>query len=776
MLRRWLWRLAVAAFVLVVLGAGAAGVLVWATLPGGSLRADIPGLSAPVAITLDQDGVPRIRAANMTDAAAALGFLHARSRLFQMDLLRRATGGTLAALVGPVALENDELMRTLGVRRAAREDLAHLPPKTLAMLEAYSRGVNAWIARRGRFAALEYLWFGKPRPWTPLDCLLWGKAMGLYLSGDYRTELARAALARRIGRKAALELWPSTEEAKPTEARLLPHSWDEGVSRLAWRLVWRLAGIPSPFARSREASNAWAVDGAHSTTGAPLLAGDPHLAFGLPGIWYLARIDTPRQTLAGATAPGIPFLVLGHNRDIAWSFTSNGAHVQDLFVERMVGDDKYATPDGPRPFEVRHALIKVAGGQPVLLTIRASRHGPIISDLVGHGGQPIAVEMANLAPGDTAATGLMELNEATSVAAAGQAAAAITSPVQNLLVAGRHHIGLFVTGRVPVRRSGDGLWPEEGADGAHDWIGWASGDALPHVVDPRDGKLVNANNPVAAPGFPVFMGRHWFGTWRARRIRQLLDAKSKFSLDDFQKMQMDTVSLLAREVLPRLLALKVTGLAARAQALLRGWNGDMTIAAPQPLILDATLRRFREILLHRMEVPLFAAAPWPEFTSHALSPAGAHWCGGDCGPLLARAFEHSVAALSRAYGADPARWRWGRAHQAVFANPLLSRLPVVGRFFTARIAAPGDNATIDAGGIADTPLDRLDDIHGPSYRGVYDLADLDRSRFVVAPGQGGNPFSRLATSFLRRWRDGDMVKLGPKPDRVAATITLEPAR
>jgi penicillin G amidase len=776
-LLRWLRRLAIAVIVFAVAaGAGAAG-LVWATVPGGNLDAAIPGLSAPVAITLDQDGVPRIKAANMLDAAAALGFLHARERMFQMDLMRRATAGTLAALVGPVALPNDELVRTLGVRRAAQEELHHLPPATLAMLAAYSRGVNAWIALRGRFSGLEYLWFGRPAPWTPLDCLLWGKAMGLYLSGNFRTELARAHLAGRLGRDAVNELWPKGGGAGHPEASLAPRLWTAAYSRMAALLVPRLPRFPDPFTLPEQASNEWAVDGAHSTTGAPLLAGDPHLGFGLPGIWYLARIDTPRQTLAGATAPGVPFLVIGRNRHIAWTFATTGADVQDLFIEQPAGDGMYQTPDGPRPYEVRHETIDVAGAAPVLLTVRVSRHGPIVGDLLGPNQPPLAVEMANLAPGDTAATGLLDLNEAASVAQAGRAAAEITSPVQNLLVADRENIGIFVTGRVPLRRAGEGGWPEDGADGSHDWTGWAQGDQLPHVVDPASGRLVNANDRIAPPGFPVWLGRDWFGDWRARRIRALLEAKPKLSPEDFARMQLDTVSLLARDALPRLLAVKATdGLAARAQQLLRDWNGDMAMDAPQPLIADAWLRRFRSLVLRNLDVPSAAAAPWPEFVAYALTPKAAHWCGGNCDHLLARALDESTAALAAAYGPDPARWRWGIAHQAVFANPLLSRLKLPWRFGVARIPVPGDDATIDAGGIAADPLSPFSDVHGPAYRGVYDLSDLDRSRFVVAPGQSGNPFSPLATNFLRRWRDGGTVALGPAADKVAAAITLEPAR
>ncbi len=255
-----------------------------------------------------------------------------------------------------------------------------------------------------------------------------------------------------------------------------------------------------------------------------MLAGDPHLALGFPAIWYLARIDTPDGTLAGATSPGIPLMVLGHNGHIAWTFTTNGADVQDVFVETPVDPDHYQTPDGPRPYTVREERIGVRGAPDQVLRVRETRHGPVISDLFDSKGVVLAVAMANLRPGDTAAEGLLELNRATTVAAAGKAAQRITSPVQNLMVADHDTIGMFVTGRVPIRKAGDGAMPVAGADGAHDWVGWASGEQLPHFVAPASGVLVNANERVASPDFPVYLGRDWFADWRARRIRALLAA------------------------------------------------------------------------------------------------------------------------------------------------------------------------------------------------------------------------------------------------------------
>ncbi len=772
---RWLRRALAVLGSLVLLAIVAVAAALWLSLPGGGGSAAIAGLSAPVAIALDADGVPHISAQSETDAAAAIGYLHARERLFQMDLMRRAAGGELSEIAGPATLPLDRLMRTLGLRLRATDDLAALPADTRAMLTAYANGVNAWIAQRGRFAAPEFVAFGSPRPWTPVDSLLWGKSMGLYLSGDWRQVRARMVLDAALPQATVDELWPDGGGTGNPEASLA----DPALARLASLLDDAIPAFPARFTLPDSASNAWAVDGRHSATGAPLLAGDPHLGYGFPSIWYLARIDTPAGTLAGATAPGVPFLVLGHNSHIAWSFTTTGAAVQDLFVETPLVDGKYQTPDGPRLFVTRTETIHVRGQRDETLTVRETRHGPVISDLVDPTGPVVALAAANIMPGDAAAAGLLALNRAADVAAAGRAAAELTSPVQNMMVADTHSIGLFVTGRVPIRKSGDGFRAEPGADGAHDWVGWASGDALPHYVDPASGHLVNANERVAPPDFPVFLGRTWFSDERARRIRTLLGETPQHTLSSFAAMQSDVLSLAATDLLPVLRAvppslLPATGAARPALALLTGWDGAMTREAPQPLIFNAWIQHFHNALLEKIGVPRAgrpAVAPWSQLLRYALSPAGAHWCGGDCTPMLASTLADAAAELSQRFGPDPAAWHWGDAHRAVFAHPLLRSVPVLGPLSEIGIAAPGGDATIDRGGVA---AGSYEDIHGPEFRGVYDLSNLDRSLFVVTPGESGNLLSPLSRNFLLRWRDGASVMLTRAPDQVAARITLTP--
>jgi penicillin G amidase len=760
-------RLLAAIGVVVVLLAALVVGAVWLTIPGTRQTASIPGLSELVDITYDADWVPRIHAGSEADAAAALGFLHARDRMFQMELMRRAASGRLSEIAGPATLPIDRMMRTLGLRQHAVTDFATLPADTQAILKAYANGVNAWIDLKGRFAAPEFLVLGAPERWEPTDSLLWAKTMGLWLSMNWRQELSRQALAGHVSPALLDQLWPAPAGVAAADAINRPLIRFAAAASSLRSLVPR---FPAPYTQPRSASNEWAVDGRHTATGAPLLAGDPHLAFSFPGIWYLARIDLPGRVLAGATAPGVPFMVLGHNGKIAWTFTTTGADVQDIFIEKPAGPGQYQTPDGPKPFVVREERIKVRGQNDVVLTVRATRHGPVISGLDHPDGPIMAVAMGNLQPDDTAATGLLALNRAESVQQAGVAAAEISSPVQNLLVADTKTIGLFVTGRVPIRKAGDGSAPVPG-DGSHDWVGWASGDHLPHSVSPASGRIVNANEPVWPHDFPVFMGRDTFGPWRANRIREILGQSDRHTLADFAAMQTDIVDPFARQVLPVLLAVtRVTGSADKALGLLRGWDGSAVMDSPAPLIFNAWMEAFYDAVLRHAGLTAGVGAPVSDFVASVLAPSGAHWCDGDCGPMLRDALGEAVRDLASRFGDDPAAWRWGDVHQAVFAHPILRNVPILGSLTTISIPSPGDDNTLDRGGTNAA----FQSVHGASFRGVYDLADLDRSLFVVTPGQSGNPFSGHARDFVQRWRDGATITLGPAAARIAGTVRLTP--
>lgn len=753
-------RLAAALAALMLLGVALAVGAVWLTLPGSAVTGRVPELSAVADVTYDADWVPRLRAGSERDAAAALGYLHARDRMFQMDLMRRAASGWLSEIAGPATLPMDRMMRTLGLRRHAMADYTALPDDTRQLLDAYTGGVNAFIAAKGRFAAPEFLLLGAPEPWQPADCLLWAKTMGLWLSMNWRTELLRQGLADSVSPGLMDQLWPGQAGAPGPDAAIAPKA---RFASAATRLAAVLPSFPDPFTMPRSASNAWAVDGSHTATGAPLLAGDPHLAFGFPSLWYLVRIDLPDGVLAGATSPGVPFLILGHNGKIAWTFTTTGADVQDIFIETPAGQGEYQTPDGPELFAIYEERIAVRGREAEILMVRETRHGPVIGDLGRPDGPVLAVAMANLQPGDTAASGLLALNRASTVQQAGIAAAQIASPVQNLLVADARTIGMFVTGRVPVRKAGDGSAPVPG-DGTHDWTGWVSGTQLPHSVSPASGRLVNANEPAWPPDFPVFMGRDTFGDWRARRIRELLSTPHRHTAASFAAMQLDIADPFARQVLPALLALD------DAPAELRSWDGSATMESAAPLIFAAWMRAFHDAMLSKAGLSAGLGRPVADFVADALSPAGAHWCGGNCSDLLRQSLATAMRDLRTRYGGDRSAWRWGEAHPAVFAHPLLRAVPLLSRFGTIALPSPGGDTTIDRGGANAA----FQSVHGASYRGVYDLAGLDRSLFMMAPGQSGNLFSRHARDFANRWRDGATIPLGPEPATITGTVKLTP--
>lgn len=731
-----------------VLLAGAA--VVWKTIPSDDTELQIAGLSAPVTIALDQAGIPRIRARTERDAAIALGFLHARDRMFQMEMMRRGAQGRLSEIAGSATLRNDRFVRLLGLARRAEADYAALDGETRGMLEAYAIGVNAWIGERGRFAAPEFLALGAPEYWQPAHSLLWAKVMGLWLSGNWRTELERARLAGALPADRLWDLWPADRSAgRPDVAAL------SGLDRM-------LAAIPvfgedAPLPDT--ASNAWTV--ARGAAGAPVLASDPHLGYGAPILWYLARIELPDgRFVAGGTVPGVPLVLIGRNADLAWGFTTTHSDTQDVFRE----------PESAARV-VRTETIHVRGEPDVTMEVRETANGPVISDLdemPRTDGEVLAVHMANLEPNDTAARGFLALNRARSTAEARVAAALITSPPQNMMVADREgHIAMYLTGRTPLRGAGDGSLP-----GSVPWTGFVPFDELPHVEDPESGVLVNANNRVSPPDHPAFLSRDWYGDWRFRRIHELLAEPAPRDADRFAAIQMDAVSLLAREALPVLNALpRGTGALGQAQALLADWDGEIREDLPQPLIWNAFMRRMPALALRRAGVP--NAPVTPEFLRFLLLDANAGWwCGGDCRAMAALALAEVVTELVQSYGGDPTAWRWGNVHRAVFEHPLLRIVPGLNRAIELAVPASGDDQTVQRQGPRGGG--GFDAIHGAGLRMVADLSTPDGIYAVIATGQSGNPLSGHWGDLLGSWHEGRLRQIPREPAETTGRIRLVP--
>ncbi len=790
LLRRWLLRPLL--IVGVPLLAIAAGVLYWlsTSLPETTGTISLDGIKAPVEIVRDRDGVPHIFARSEEDAAFALGFVHAQDRLWQMEQTRRFAAGRLSELVGAAALPLDRLSRTLGLERLAESSLAALDPPLRAKLDAYTAGVNAYLTHhRGAWPPEFVLLNASPERWRPVDCLLWGELMAVQLSGHWHRELLRARLLKRLTPAELEQLWPPYPGDAPTTLA-------DDATLLRGLPLERLAAASAAF-DGQGASNAWVVDGAHSATGKPILANDPHLGFSLPGLWYLARIDTPTLRIAGATVPGVPLVVLGHNDRIAWGMTTTGGNVEDLFVEKLDPEDanRYLSPEGSLPFRTRTETINVRGGPSVSLTVRETRHGPVISDAVEEAGAAagrgmvLALAATWLRPGNRIASALYGIDKARDWQSFVAALRDFDAPEQNVTYADRDgHIGFYAAGAVPLRKKGDGTLPVPGWSGDYDWAGDIPFGALPHGLDPPGGHFANANNKVTPPGYPYAITEDgWDAPYRVARISERLAAMPHATLGEFAKLQADSVSLAARDLLPLLAASAPADDAAKAVIeRMRAWDGTMARGRAEPLIFAAWLRELNRVLFAAKlgtEFPEF----WGQRADLIRSVFAAHpeWCArgaprpADCAARSAEALSRALAWLGQRFGGSPASWRWGAAHEATFRNRVLERVPLIGPLLNGRIPADGGAYTINRGGFqVANEASPFADIHGAGYRALYDLAALDRSRFMIATGQSGNPFSSHFKDLLRRWRDFDYLALAGGRDEIlkggGSLLTLAP--
>jgi penicillin amidase len=781
-LHRWLVRVGAGIALLLTLALGAGWIWLDRSAPRHAGRFELDGLAAPVDVVRDGDGVPHIFATSATDAYFAQGFVHAQDRFAQMDGMRMVARGRLAEMVGRGGLASDRFMRGMGLAGRAEAARDALSPEGRAALEAYARGVNAFLAQSGTALPLELRLSGRiPEPWEPADSLLWGELMALYLSGNWRDELARLRLsaAGHDPRLLAL-LWPDWRGDGATSLATGAGAWDPVQVGAA---IAALPDLPSPPL----ASNAWVFAGARTRSGKPLLANDPHLQLGAPSVWYLVRLVAPGFLRAGASAPGVPGIVLGHNGHVAWGMTTTGADSFDLVLERLVpGDpDSYATPDGPARF-TRHAHAIAIRGEPdpARVEIRRTRNGVVLADLLGSPeAAPAGDALVLRALLDTGTNGtgdaLLRMTAATDVPAMLAAAEGWRAPVQNLFVADRDgRIALAAIGAVPRRRLGDGTIPTPGWDPGHGWDGIAAGAALPRAVDPPHGFLMNANDRLAPDRPGPFLTADWDAPFRARRLREGLAGASVQDLDSAAAWQRDAISVFARDVLGDLAAWTPGDAAVRRIAdALRAWNGDMRREAWQPLVFNAWMRALRADALDQL---LGSGEPGAPIAMREVPALLLAIAGGDpwlcariaCGATLERSLSTALVALGARYGSVPEAWRWGDAHAAVFENPLWRSIPVVSRLFGFSVPVDGDNFTVNRatprqGGAADFAA-----VHGGGLRAVYDLADLDSSRFMIAPGQSGHPWTRHWGDLAQHWADGQMRVLAGGRDALARTGTV----
>ncbi|HXV25378.1 MAG TPA: penicillin acylase family protein, partial [Alphaproteobacteria bacterium] len=688
--------------VLAVIGGLAGWRWMHAALPPQYAEIQLAGITGSVGIRrLEVDGIPIISAANELDAFFALGWVHAEDRLWQMDFQRRVASGRLSEVLGARTLEIDKLMRTLGLAGAAESGLQQVSPPMLAVLEAYAAGVNSWIEHHPGPLPPEFLILGyRPEPWRPVDTILWGRLMALNLSDNFYGELARSRIASVLTPKELARLFPHDEGRGPI-------SIDSAALESAKRLAASLPNLDDIPGQGAGASNAWVISGSRTKTGKPILANDPHLGFSVPILWYLARIETPELTLAGATAPGVPAVLIGHNGHIAWGLTTTHSDTQDLFIERLVGDDRYASPNGPLPFAMHTQRIEVKGADPVEIIVRQTRHGPVISDAsksaagIAGAGHAIALAWPALRSDDATAEAVLRLNRARNWTEFREALRYFHSPQQNIFYADVDgHIGMVAPARVPIRPTGDdGRLPVEGWSGAHDWIGFIPFEELPQSFEPPSGRIVNANNRIVPKSYPYLIAAEWEAPYRAQSIEEALDAGMDGTADQSQSLQHGIVSLAARELVPL-----VTGYAPRngrqshAIRLLSGWDFRMRADRPEPLIFSAWLIAMTEtVFADELGEAFDAFLGWRADTLQRVLASDPIWCDDrrtatleDCEAQILLALDMSLDWLIERLGSDIDGWRWGDLHQVRFAHPAFSSVPVMGWLFDRRVEEHGD--------------------------------------------------------------------------------------
>ncbi|PWE26871.1 penicillin acylase family protein [Pararhodobacter marinus] len=823
---RWLLRIATALVVLTVVIVVGVYYFLSRSVPDYDTTWRLRGVSETVEIARNTWAVPHIFAQNDADAFYALGFAHAQDRLWQMTVLRRTAQGRLSELFGDRTIRTDELMRRLDLYTLAQESVAAQDDDTAMALDAYARGVNAWInlvndRALGRGAPEYFLFPGEIGLWQPADSVAILKLMAVQLSGHIESEVRHARLSALIGEERTRDLMHEDDSAgvaaMPDFASLFP-TLDPTQLAMAPSVPGEAPGEAlSPF-RSWDfagASNAWAAGRLRSANGGTLLANDPHLPFAAPSIWYLARLELSTGGVTGGTIPGIPAIIAGRSSNIAWGLTTAYLDDQDLFLEELNPDnpEEYRGPDGWESFETRRSIIYVADQDPVTITLRWSANGPILPGRhyslasVTPPGHVAALSWTALTGDDTTMSAAIGMMRAQSVDAAIAAGESYVAPAQNLMVIDGEHIALQMIGRMP-RRSEDhptrGQMPAPGSDPNARWDGYFPYSANPRFVDPETGLIGNTNNKPLDRPFPLHVSYDWGDTVRIQRWIRLMRQRTVHTRESFIEAQLDTVSQAARTLLPLVgaelwfqgdPAPEGTPEAQRQLALqlLADWNGEMSEHLPEPLIYAAWMRELQFRLIRDELGPtadMFEHME-PAFISRVFrneNGAGI-WCDvvqsaveESCVDIARTALDAALLELSGQYGPAIESWRWGDAHQATHDHPVLGEVPILRLFVNIRQSTSGGDNTLMRGLTRGGPPGAPDpflNVHGAGYRGVYDMADPEASVFIISTGESGHPLSRHYDDLGVLWRRGEYIPMTLDPDLARAggvgTTRLEPA-
>jgi len=763
--RRVVLGLAVVVAIVIVIGAVTALTVLRRsyTTVDGDLR--LIGLDDAAQVVRDSNGVPHIYAQTVHDVFYLQGYVTASDRLWELEFLRRIGQARLSELFGSATVDTDKFVRTLGWYRVARREALGLSPQTRAALDAYAAGVNKFVETHQDAPPLEFMILGiNWEPWQMADSVVVGKIMAWDLSGNMTSEVLHLNIAARLGDGALATLFPQLPRTTPP----ILASPDAPVVRIPG--ADQLRSMLGDVAGGEVGSNNWVVSGAHTTSGRPLLANDPHLGVRNPSIWYLAHLSGGGFDVAGYAIPGTPGIVIGHNASIAWGVTNVGPDTEDLYQERP-------DPNDPRRFEYQGAFeaaqitieeIKVKGAASLKLQVVETRHGPIVTPVVAGVKQTLALRWTALDPGHLL-DALYRLDLAANWQEFRDALSQWDVPGQNFVYADvGGHIGYQATGKVPIRPGGmsAGDTPQPGWDGQHEWQGYIPFDQLPTSFDPSSGMIVTANQRIVDQ-YRYKISNEFDPGFRAQRIQQLLSAVDRLTPDDMTRIQMDVVDVSAAPFLSFLRTLPVTSdRAKRAQQLLRDWDGSMRADDAGPAIywswqLHMSDRVFHDKLGDDLYHDFLGEASFEALYDLVRSPNNGWFVvladpfhhGRD--DLAALALEDTLNELSQRLGPDLATWQWGKLHTVAFPHPIGEVLPMI--FNLGPFPNSGSFFTVDNGPF--DPTQPYAQTSHPSMRMVVDLSDLEATRVVYATGQSGQPFAPHWGDLTSLWLNGGYVTL-----------------
>ena len=774
------------------------------SFPPTSGRLTVPGLAAPVEVLRDGYGVPHLYADSAEDLFWAQGYVHAQDRFYEMDFRRHLAAGRLSELYGESQVETDAYVRTLGWRRVAEQELTLLAPSTRRALDAYAAGVNAYLDGSATAdLSLEYRLLGlqglryTPERWTAADSVSWLKVMAWDLSSNFEQEAERALITATFGVGRTANLFPDyplegydpivgrgtvvKKAFDPTARRLssrpLPdEALTHPAARSAFAEINRMNAALAPLLGPRgmegeTGSNSWVVSGSRTASGQPILSNDPHLATSIPSVFAQVGLHCRTVTaacpydVAGFSLASVPGVVVGHNATVAWGLTTSYLDVQDLYLEAIDGNQVRV---GNRlvPLATLTEQIRVSGEEvPRTITIRSSRHGPLLSDVSPQlqrvaavqappgPGYAVALSWVGLKPGRTM-DALLAINKAQDFAEFREAAALLAAPSQNLVyadVAG--NIGYQLPGIMPRRGKGDGRTPVPGWDPAYDWRGMVPFAELPYVYNPPGGVIVAANQPVIGGQYPYPVGSAYSYGWRSQEILDQLQQTSALTLDQAEALLYDDTIRIAEHLVPALLKIKVDdGWVAEGQRTLVGWDYS---AAP-----DSAAAAYFNVVMHNLLKLTFR----DELPEHLWPAGGDRWNAVVLGLLkqprnlwwddvstpkviesrddiLRLAMTNARKEITSLMARDVDEWAWGRLHTATLRNQTLGTSgikPVEALFNRGPYAVGGGPAVVNA--MAYDTRRGYTVTSAPTMRMIVDLGNLDQSRWVNQSGVSGHAF------------------------------------